>query len=173
MPILSIAQQLEICYQVALGMEHLSTMQLVHCDLAARNILISSKLNIKISKLSLCRDVYAGEYYHFNERFIPIRWMPAEAVFNSEYSVRSDVWSFGIFALEVFTNATLPFPEKTDEGVLLRLKLDGGVRISCSHGCPEQLWNLIRCCTEALAVNRPTFSEVVAMMGGMIIDSRV
>lgn len=50
--------QVSICTQVAQGMEHLSNHRFVHKDLAARNCLISSQRRVKVSSLSLSKDVY-------------------------------------------------------------------------------------------------------------------
>uniref|UniRef100_A0A672SVC9 Inactive tyrosine-protein kinase 7-like n=1 Tax=Sinocyclocheilus grahami TaxID=75366 RepID=A0A672SVC9_SINGR len=55
---LSTKQKVSVCLQVARGMEHLSNQRFVHKDLAARNCLISSKRQIKVSALGLSKDVY-------------------------------------------------------------------------------------------------------------------
>lgn len=54
----SLSFQISICAQVAHGMEHLSNHRFVHKDLAARNCLISSHRRVKVSSLSLSKDVY-------------------------------------------------------------------------------------------------------------------
>lgn len=50
--------QVSLCTQVALGMEHLSNSRFVHRDLAARNCLVSAQRQVKVSSLSLSKDVY-------------------------------------------------------------------------------------------------------------------
>lgn len=57
-----ILHQISVALQCATGMEYLSSRGLIHGDLASRNILIDSKLQIKISNLALARDPYATEY---------------------------------------------------------------------------------------------------------------
>ena len=47
---------MEMCYQVACGLEHLKDLGLVHRDIAARNCVISSQLVVKISMLSLSQE---------------------------------------------------------------------------------------------------------------------
>lgn len=135
--------QVSLCTQVALGMEHLSNGRFVHRDLAARNCLVSAQRQVKVSSLSLSKDVYnrsgiltgdwegvkwhqvslpacpaRSEYYHFRQAWIPLRWMPPEAVLEDEFSTKSDVWSFGVLMWEVFTHGEMPYTPLADDEVL-------------------------------------------------------
>jgi len=49
-------QKMELCHQIACGMEHLKDLNILHKDISCRNCVISSQLQVKISKLSLSRD---------------------------------------------------------------------------------------------------------------------
>uniref|UniRef100_A0A3Q2D461 Protein tyrosine kinase 7 (inactive) n=2 Tax=Cyprinodon variegatus TaxID=28743 RepID=A0A3Q2D461_CYPVA len=55
---ISTKTKVSLCAQVARGMEHLSNHRFVHKDLAARNCLINSQRRVKVSSLSLSKDVY-------------------------------------------------------------------------------------------------------------------
>jgi len=44
-------------YQIALGMKYLTQMGYVHGDLAARNVLVNSKMQCKISDFGLSRSI--------------------------------------------------------------------------------------------------------------------
>lgn len=48
--------QMRMCCQVAAGLEHLTKLGLVHQDVAARNCVISSKMLIKLTVLSLSKE---------------------------------------------------------------------------------------------------------------------
>lgn len=63
--------------------------------------------------VSLC-----SEYYHFRQAWIPLRWMPPEAVLEDEFSTKSDVWSFGVLMWEVFTHGEMPHAKLADDEVL-------------------------------------------------------
>lgn len=59
-----------------------------------------------------------SEYYHFRQAWIPLRWMPPEAVLEDEFSTKSDVWSFGVLMWEVFTHGEMPYSPQADDEVL-------------------------------------------------------
>jgi serine/threonine protein kinase len=58
---LTFPQIIGISQQIAFGMEYLTSNRFVHKDLATRNCLITSKLDIKISSTSLSKDTYSVE----------------------------------------------------------------------------------------------------------------
>ena len=170
LPQTTIAQKVSMCIQVALGMEHLANNQLVHRDLAARNVLLSANLDLKIANMALCRDVYASEYFQFHQQLIPLRWTSPEAILEDEYSNKSDVWSFGVFAWEVFTFADVPYRHKTDDEILKELKL-GINYLDCPPLCPADIWNTIQRCVTENPHDRPLFSEIVHVLGDIRTDS--
>ena len=47
---------MNMCCQLACGLEHLCKLGITHNDVATRNCVISSQLLVKISVLSLCRE---------------------------------------------------------------------------------------------------------------------
>ena len=48
----------EMSLQVALGMEYLTKIRMIHGDLAARNVLVGEDRKCKISDFGLANDVY-------------------------------------------------------------------------------------------------------------------
>ena len=43
---------------------------------------------------------------------VPLKWTAPEAVRSHTFSFKSDIWSFGVLLLEVFTYAEQPYPGK-------------------------------------------------------------
>lgn len=84
---------LSFCKQTAIGMEYLHSRDILHRDLACRNLLCSKgKKNsyiIKISDFGLSRK--GEEYYKSASKKIPVRWTAPEAIgFGTTYK-SSDV----------------------------------------------------------------------------------
>lgn len=70
---LTVKQSLNIAKQVASALERLSSKNYTHRDVAARNCLITSALNVKVTFSSLCKTTYAAEYYFMrNQVIVPI-----------------------------------------------------------------------------------------------------
>lgn len=169
---ISTKQKVYICAQVALGMEHLSNSRFVHKDLAARNCLISAHRQVKVSALSLSKDVYNSEYYHYRQAWIPLRWMPPEAVLEDEFSTKSDVWSFGVLMWEVFTHGELPHSKLADDEVLSGLQ-SGKMKLPLPDGCPSKLYKLMQRCWASSPKDRPSFSEIANTLGDVPSDTKI
>lgn len=59
-----------------------------------------------------------SEYYHYRQAWIPLRWLPAESVFEDDFSTKSDVWAFGVLMWEVFSHGEMPYTKLSDDEVL-------------------------------------------------------
>lgn len=59
-----------------------------------------------------------SEYYHYRQAWIPLRWLPAESVFEDDFSTKSDVWAFGMLMWEVFSYGEMPYTKLNDDEVL-------------------------------------------------------
>lgn len=79
-------------------------MNVVHRDLACRNILIGSGKYLKITDFGMSREVFSdGIYVKTTTGRLPVKWMAIESIINKEFTVASDVWSFGVTLWEIST----------------------------------------------------------------------
>lgn len=169
---ISTKTKVSICAQVAHGMEHLSNHRFVHKDLAARNCLINSQRRVKVSSLSLSKDVYNSEYYHYRQAWIPLRWLPSESVFEDDFSTKSDVWAFGVLMWEVFSHGEMPYTKLSDNEVLEGLQ-SGKLKLPAPDGCPSKIYKLMASCWAPSLKERPSFSDIVHSLGELPSDSKV
>ncbi|XP_055803585.1 G-type lectin S-receptor-like serine/threonine-protein kinase At4g27290 [Solanum dulcamara] len=82
-------------------MHHDSRLTIIHRDLKASNVLIDREMTPKISDLGLSR-VFEDDVEERTRHVIGTRgYMPPEYMKDGHYSTKSDVFSFGILALEI------------------------------------------------------------------------
>ncbi|XP_052767076.1 inactive tyrosine-protein kinase 7-like isoform X2 [Mya arenaria] len=159
-PPLVILQKIGMCNQVALGMEHLSNNRFVHRDLASRNVLLTSRLELKISHMALVRDMYASEYVIMsNQTMLPLRWLSPEAALEADYSTKSDVFAYGVFLWEVLHLADLPHKNKSDDELLKGMR-NGDASLEFSEHCPSEMVELAQRCMAESPKDRPSFTEI-------------
>ena len=144
--------------QVASGMAYLEEKNYVHRDLAARNILVSENLNCKVESVSMARILSEDIYKAYTGAKFPIKWTAPEALFHHQFTIKSDVWSFGILLYELITYGKFPYPGKSNDEVLNLLK--NGYRMAPPASCPDLLYKIMEECWRGDAVSRPTFESL-------------
>ena len=126
---LIIEQFIKILIQISNGCLYLENNKIVHRDLAARNCLLNKDNNnnliVKISDLGLARDIYTCDLHKINmnkQQFLPFRWMSPESIFDGEFTIKSDVWSFAILVCEIFNFGNQPYSGMSNNEIKLALK---------------------------------------------------
>ncbi|KAM4616609.1 fibroblast growth factor receptor 1-A isoform 1-T1 [Polymixia lowei] len=157
---MSIKDLVSCAYQVARGMEYLSSKKCIHRDLAARNVLVTEDNVMKIADFGLARDIHHIDYYKktTNGR-LPVKWMAPEALFDRIYTHQSDVWSFGVLLWEIFTLGGSPYPGVPVEELFKLLK--EGHRMDKPSTCTHEMYMMMRDCWHAVPSQRPTFKQLV------------
>ncbi|GMR54112.1 hypothetical protein PMAYCL1PPCAC_24307, partial [Pristionchus mayeri] len=103
-------QKALMCVQSSWGIEYLHTKNIIHRDIAARNYLYGDG-KVKISDFGMSRE---GPTYQMDpKRRVPIRWLAPETIRVQTCTFKTDVYSFGIMAWEIYHNGKEPFPGMT------------------------------------------------------------
>lgn len=155
---LKLHQLIEISAQVATGMAYLESQNYIHRDLAARNILVGENNIVKIADFGLARLIKEDEYEARAGARFPIKWTAPEAANFSKFSIKSDVWSFGILLTEIVTFGRIPYPGMTNAEVLQQV--EHGYRMPCPPGCPPALYEIMLECWHKDPMKRPTFETL-------------
>lgn len=98
---------------------------------------------------------------HAGARF-PIKWTSPEAANYSRFTIKSDVWSFGVLLTEMVTYGRSPYPGMHNAEVLRQV--DAGYRMSKPPGCPPEIYDLMLECWAADENKRPSFAAIQARL---------
>ncbi|XP_075066135.1 vascular endothelial growth factor receptor 3 isoform X2 [Mixophyes fleayi] len=162
-----------ICYsfQVARGMEFLSSRKCIHRDLAARNILLSENNVVKICDFGLARDIYKDpDYVRKGSARLPLKWMAPESIFDKVYTTQSDVWSFGVLLWEIFSLGASPYPGvQINEEFCQRLK--DGTRMRAPEYATTDVYRIMLSCWHGDPKERPTFTDLVEILGDLLQEN--
>uniref|UniRef100_A0A914V254 Uncharacterized protein n=1 Tax=Plectus sambesii TaxID=2011161 RepID=A0A914V254_9BILA len=109
--ILTTSNLLCFAYQIANGMEFVHSKEVMHRDLALRNILLTSDYVVKIGDFGLSRRTIGGEYQISQNRPLPYKWTAPEALSDMNVPIESDLYTFGILLWELFTLGGVPFEQ--------------------------------------------------------------
>ncbi|KAA0708874.1 Tyrosine-protein kinase fynb [Triplophysa tibetana] len=152
---LKLPNLVDLTAQVAGGMAYIERMNYIHRDLRSANILVGDNLVCKIADFGLARLIEDNEYTARQGAKFPIKWTAPEAALYGKFTIKSDVWSFGILLTELVTKGRVPYPGMNNREVLEQV--ERGYRMPCPQDCPISLHELMLQCWKKDAEERPTF----------------
>jgi serine/threonine protein kinase len=151
--------KIKICIDICKGMIYLHSIDIIHGDLAARNILVTENNNAKICDFgfSLKKDHLRNSFH--KDLKLPIRWCSPEVLSKGEYSKYSDIWSFGVLMYEIFTNGLVPYSELPLEVIYEKIIKESYI-MEKPIEINDQLWSIMLKCWNKIPSERSSFIDL-------------
>ncbi|KAM9820732.1 tyrosine-protein kinase ABL1 isoform 2-T2 [Neosynchiropus ocellatus] len=162
---------LHMATQISSAMEYLEKKNFIHRDLAARNCLVGENHLVKVADFGLSRLMTGDTYTAHPGAKFPIKWTAPESLAYNKFSIKSDVWAFGVLLWEIATYGMSPYPGIDLSQVYELLEKD--YRMDRPEGCPEKVYELMRDCWRWNPTERPSFAETHQAFETMFQESSI
>jgi serine/threonine protein kinase len=165
----------EVFIQIADGMSFLAHNNIVHGDLACRNILVFNydeqnprQILVKVTDFGLSRasSIYKSVSTSTSTTLnvIPYRYTAPEILQNPDskefYTEKSDMYSMGVLMWEAYSlRGKQPWSHIQDDNIVMQMVIEGE-RLQQPPTCSEELWSLIQTTMLQQPDDRPTFSDL-------------
>ncbi|KAK1231524.1 hypothetical protein PQX77_005356 [Marasmius sp. AFHP31] len=164
-----------LVYDVASGLAHLHSMNIVHGDLKGVNVLMTADERACITDFGLSRVANTQSFCLtsslMGQARGTIRWLSPELLKSdppSSVTMSSDVYAYACVCYEIFTGGNKPFCELSDGAVIVTVVVDKEhpSRPSEAHELTDEMWEVMVTCWNHDAQCRPKATDVCSRVGG-------
>lgn len=150
-----------IARDIAAGILHLHLDQIIHRDLALRNVLVGENYSVFVNDFGLSRFKEKDRgYAKTQSNFGPVKNMAPEAILNKQYSEKSDAFSFGILLWQLITRRQ---PHESLEPLQLVVELTTTRRLPKLELPPDTHPSFVELYEQCVATDpeqRPSFTDI-------------
>ena len=159
-------QLIKMAAQVAAGMAYLEDLNIIHRNLSAKNIQVGEDLICKVANFEMARKIDGDNYIIYeaqNGEKFAVKWSSPEVILHNRFSIKSDVWSFGITLYEIITHGKPPYPGMTVTEIVYKTT-ELGYHMPQPLGCPGDLYEIMLNCWQEDPNNRYTFETLLSKL---------
>ncbi|ODM94981.1 Vascular endothelial growth factor receptor kdr-like [Orchesella cincta] len=161
-------------YEIAEAIEYMSTKKVIHGDLAVRNVLLTEDLVAKVSDFGLSRQlVETSSYMKKTQCALPWRHLAIESLKNLEFSVKSDMWAFGVTLWELYTLGDVPYPGLNYTQEFMTGLENGTVRLYKPSYATNDIYEFMLLCWSGIPEDRPSSSEIKIICDKLLRKARL
>ncbi|VDI44718.1 Hypothetical predicted protein [Mytilus galloprovincialis] len=170
--VFNISKVLDIAAQIANGMAYLGTNRIIHRNLKASQILIDHRFQTKISGFRLAvippddTDVVMDAT---NLKTLPISWTAVDVFMCRSFTVKADVWSYGILLTELVSHGRVPYAGILKGDLELLKNIKEGYRHPQPENCPDVIYNMMLKCWKRRPEDRPTFDHLYKFFDSYVV----
>ena len=159
---LKLAQLVKLSTGVALGMDYLHKVNVVHRDLKTANLLMDENEVVKVADFGVAR-VKCKDGSNMTAETGTYRWMAPEVISHQYYNQKCDVFSYGILLWELLSGGDIPYsgytPLQAAVGVVQR-----GLRPTIPPSCHPVMAQVMQYCWQPDPNARPEFEQIVELL---------
>ncbi|XP_063968658.1 protein-tyrosine kinase 2-beta-like [Lytechinus pictus] len=167
---LTLASLILYAYQLSMALSYLESKKFVHRDIAARNLLVVAKDNVKLGDFGLSRLLHDHSYYKASKGKLPIKWMAPESINFRRFTSASDVWMFGVCMWEILMYGVKPFQGVKNNEVIGRI--ENGERLPMPAACPPTLYSVMTLCWSYEPSKRPNFKDLKTRLNEILEEEK-
>jgi len=154
-------QAIKFLIEIGRGLGHLHKHNVIHRDLACRNVLLREKsLECVVSDFGLSRKVEKNDSGAKTRSVTgPLKWMAPECLSSKVYSKASDVWSYGITAFEILAR-DVPYGDIDNVEVAIEVVSENLHPVFPNH-VPTPLSQILNETFSKIPSERPSIDKIV------------
>ncbi|VDM29268.1 unnamed protein product [Toxocara canis] len=154
---------MRFCIEGAAGLAYLESVKCIHRDIAARNVLLSETHQVKVSDFGMSDERTMMQDEKLDK--VPIKWLAPETMQQRIYSLKTDVWSYGIMRYdsiqvwEIYAEGYEPYPSLSNIQTRAKIIVQN-YRMEMPKGTPAAVSQLIAQCWAKNPAERPAFTTI-------------